>query len=325
MTKVTIIGGGTGTFVVTKALTGYEYELSKIVAVFDSGGSTARLRDEFGFLPVGDMRQSLAALAHENGNAWIRQLLLYRFDKGAGLEGHNLGNLILTALQDMTGSTPQALEVAAKIFRLKGKVFPVTLSKSDLQVTYQDGSVEIGEHRLDEMEHGGRRIKSLSLTKPCLIYSGAKQAILDANYIILGPGDLYASILPNLVVKGAKSAIKASPAKLVYIVNLMTRYTQTHDYTAADHVTEIERYLGRQLDYILVNTGPINPQISKVYQKHQEYQVVDDLVAKPGQHIVHGDFASSVPIQKTPGDQLPRALMRHDQKKLTTALLKIIQ
>lgn len=324
MKKITIIGGGSGTYVVTQGLKDLDFDLTKIVTVFDSGGSTARLRDEFGFLPIGDLRQSLAALAKENGNPWIRELLLYRFSKGKGLEGHNLGNLILTALQDMTGSTPQALEVATKIFRLKGTVLPVALTFSDLKITYSDGKTKIGEDSLDDTENIGRIITKLTTIKPCRIYTKAKQAILNADYIIIGPGDIYGSLVPNFIVKGAQAALRRTKAKKLYIVNLMTRATQTPDFTAADHVSTIEQYMGTQLDYVFVNTGRINTQIAKAYAKQHEYPVVNDL---NGQHykVIAGDFASSVQVKKKKGDKLTRALMRHDKTKLTRALKKIIK
>ena len=144
MKKVVVIGGGTGTSMVLSSLKEHDgIDLSAIVSVADSGGSTGRLRDEFGFQPVGDLRQALAAFAEKD---WIKNLLLYRFNKGHGLEGHNLGNLVLTALQDMTGSTAKAIEVASKIFRLQGHIYPITTKPVNLVIEYSDGTVEIGEH-----------------------------------------------------------------------------------------------------------------------------------------------------------------------------------
>lgn len=324
MKKVVIIGGGTGTSVVIRALKDNDLDLTNVVTVFDSGGSTRRLVDEFGFLPIGDLRQSLAALANENSHSWIQQLLLYRFDKGEGLKGHNLGNLILTALQDMTGSTPTALEVAAKSFRLKGKIYPVSTGKADLVAFYQDGTKVVGEHILDDASSGGKRIVDIKLSKPCYLYSKAREAIETADYVILGPGDLYASIIPNLVVRGTKDALRNSKAKFVYIVNLMTRYSQTHDYTASDHLEEIERFAGRKMDHVLVNTGSIAPRIVKLYQSQCEYPVVDNLSDGPGRVIVRKDLASSVTVKQKQVDIVSRSLMRHDKDKLAKALLEII-
>ena len=325
MKKVTIIGGGTGTYVVTLGLKQHHFDVTKIVTVFDSGGSSARLRDEFGFLPVGDLRQSLAALAHENGHSWIRELLLYRFSKGKGLEGHNLGNLILTALQDMTGSTPKALEVATSIFRLKGNIYPVSTGISNLEIHYEDGTSIVGEDHLDDMSLGGRRITKINLTDKCSLYSKAKEAIQDSDFIIIGPGDIYASILPNFIVSGTKAAFAASSAKTIYIVNLMTRYTQTHGFTALDHVKVIEQYLGKPIDIVVVNNGAISPKILTKYAASKEFPVIDDLEKQSGKKIIRGDFSNSVPVKKQPGDKIPRSLMRHDQAKLTQALLDIIK
>lgn len=322
--KVVIVGGGTGTYVVTSILKSLDFELTKLVTVFDSGGSTGRLRDEFGFLPVGDLRQSLAALASENGQSWIRDLLLYRFEKGEGLAGHNLGNLILTALQDMTGSTPKALEIASKIFRLTGQIYPITTGNSQLVTFYKDGSKAIGEHELDDMKNARKPIDHIDLTHSCELYAKAKEALLQADYIILGPGDLYASILPNLVVDGAGQALQQSQAKCIYIVNLMTRATQTDGFTAGDHVREIERYAQRYMDYVIVNSGTISQPIAEKYAKSDEYPVVDDLGAGGPQTIIRSDFASSIEVQKQSSDVVPRSLMRHDQAKLTKALLNIL-
>jgi len=325
MKKIVIVGGGTGTYAVTNVLIGHQYDVTKIVTVFDSGGSTGRLRDEFGFLPIGDLRQSLAALATDNGQSWIRDLLLYRFEKGQGLEGHNLGNLILTALQDMTGSTPKALEIASSIFRLKGTIYPVTTGDSQLITTYEDGSQVKSEHELDEMKNGGKRIKKISLSQNCEIYSKAKEALMTADFIIFGPGDLYASILPNLIVGGIKETLQASQAKLIYITNLMTRYTQTHGFSAMDHISEVEKYAGKYMDYVFVNSGEISPEISQKYEKFHEFPVKDDLKNVSTRTIIRGDFASSVEVAKSKADELPRSLMRHDQAKLAKALLEILE
>ena len=149
---------------------------------------------------MGDLRQGLAALASGEKN-WIRELLLYRFSRGQGLEGHNLGNLILTALQDMTGSTAKAVGIASKIFRLHGHIYPITTKSIQLVAEYRDGSVEIGEHIIDDsVKHGGDRIVSLKTSPRAKIYPPAAAAIKSADAIIIGPGDLYSSILPNFII-----------------------------------------------------------------------------------------------------------------------------
>src|SRR3989339_306188 len=202
--KVVVIGGGTGTSTVVSGLKHKPVEITALVSVADSGGSTGRLRDEFGFQPVGDLRQTLAALAKENGQKWIRKLLLYRFDKGEGLKGHNLGNLILTALQDMTGSTTKALQVAEQIFRLSGQVVPATEDNVNLKIIYEDGSELVGEDYLNAESDQGKKVKEVALTPTAQISPAAKTAIEQADLIIIGPGDYHASLLATLLPIGTK-------------------------------------------------------------------------------------------------------------------------
>jgi uncharacterized cofD-like protein len=319
--KVVIIGGGTGTYVTVSGLKAHNLDVTAIISVADSGGSTGRLRDEFGFLPVGDLRQALAALANDNQHDWIRNLLLYRFAKGSGLEGHNLGNLLLTALQDMTGSTPKALETAANIFRLKGNILPITTQNIQLVIEYEDGTVEIGENVLDH-KHGGKKIIQIKTSPRASIYQKAREAIIAADCIIIGPGDIYGSIAANLVVDGVSQAFKISKAKLVYISNLMTRYTQTHNMTAGDHVRTIESYLGRPFDFIIMNSAPIPPAIQKLYQAEHEYPVKDDLGEDP--RVVRSAIIKPVAVPKAIHDGTPRSYLRHEQTKLAATIMKII-
>lgn len=337
MKKVAVIGGGTGTFVVLSALKALpNVDLTAIVTVADSGGSTGRLRDEFGFLPVGDLRQALAALAAGEGRGkkeegkreeeknWIRELLLYRFSKGQGLEGHNLGNLILTALQDMTGSTAKAMEIAAKIFRLHGHIYPITTQNIQLVIEYADGTVEIGEKVLDDdKKHGGDRIVEVRTSPRAKIYQKAKQTIEEADFVIIGPGDLYGSILANFVVEGAKDAVKKSRAKFVYITNLMTRYTQTHNMTAADLTKEVERYLERKIDAIVVNSGRIPKKLTGVYRVQHEFAVEDDL-GDDGR-VARQPLVKESEVVGHPSDSTPRSYLRHDPEKLREVLGRIIQ
>src|SRR3989344_4445883 len=160
--KIVVIGGGTGISSVVSGLKNEPIKLTALISVADSGGSTGRLRDEFGFQPVGDLRQSLAALAKNRGQKWISRLLLYRFDKGEGLRGHNLGNLILTALQDMTGDTSKALEIAEKVFRIEGTVIPVTQDDVNIEIHYADGTQAVGEHVFDEQPETPKKVNNIS-------------------------------------------------------------------------------------------------------------------------------------------------------------------
>lgn len=322
--KVVVIGGGTGTSVVLSGLKKHNLDLSAIVSVADSGGSTGRLRDEFGFQPVGDLRQSLAALAKENDQAWIRKLLLYRFSRGEGLKGHNLGNLILTALQDMTGSTPKSLDITENIFQLEGKIIPVTNKIVELVIEYDDGTIIIGEHHLNPENVGGKKIKSIKLSPKASINSKAKQAILDADAIVIGPGDLFASLLPNLVVDGVKKAIKDSKAKVIYVLNLMSRYTQTHNYKASDYLHQIEKHLGKTPDYTIINNGKIPSNIIKNYQKEKEHIVRNDLKNTTSK-IIKKDLVKIAKTSQKKSDTIKRSLLRHNEDILTKIILGIIK
>lgn len=325
-TKIVVIGGGTGTSVILSALKNQpSIALTAIVVVSDNGGSTKRLRDEFGFLPVGDLRQCLAALANDDETVSVRELLLYRFSKGTGLSGHSLGNLILTALEDLEASPGKAIETAAKIFRITGKVLPVTEEIVQLQISYQNGTKLTGEENLDDPNLGGQKISDISLVPQANLYQPARQALLEADQIILGPGDLYGSLLPNLVVSGIEAVFQATKAKFTYVINLMTHYSQTHNMTASDHVKEVIKYCGRVPDKIVINSGEISPKILSLYESQHEFPVQDDLAelqrTYPQIEIVRAELASKITIPETAGDALTRSLLRHDGEKLAEVIL----
>jgi uncharacterized cofD-like protein len=320
--NIVVVGGGTGTYVTLSALQHPKYSLAAVVTVADSGGSTGRLRDEFGFLPVGDLRQALAAMAHGKNQDWIQKLLLYRFTKGSGLEGHNLGNLILTALQDMCDNTAQALDVAASIFRLHGAVYPITSKDIQLVIEYADGTIEIGEHVMDEAKHAGKKVKKIKTSPKATIHPPARKALLEAHAIILSPGDLYASLMANLVVGGAAKAIRESKAKLIYVANLMTRRSQTHGLTARDHVLIIEKQIGRPLDIILVNNTTIPSAVVERYAQFEEFPVVDDLGVDA--RVMRSDLIREAMIEKSQSDALPRSFLRHDPEKLSALFSRIV-
>lgn len=328
MKRVVVIGGGTGTFSTLAALKGIPHiDITAVVDATDSGGSTGRLRDEFGFLPVGDLRQGLAALAqeHDHAQSWIQKLLLYRFSKGEGLEGHNLGNLLLTALQDMTGSTAKAVEIASHIFRLQGHIYPITTKRVQLVTEYEDGSIEIGQHKLDDSStHRGDRIISVRTSPRATIYQKAKEAILSCDALIVGPGDLYGSILANLVVGGATVAIKRSQALLVVVMNLMTRFTETHKMTASDQLRVLENHFGRRANIVIVNSGKIPKPILGAYQKQQEYPVVDDLAGALKQQVIRAGLAKTAMSLPQQGDHLRRSFLRHDSAKLRRVLKEVL-
>lgn len=323
--RITTIGGGTGTFVVLRGLKKYPVKLTAVVTVADSGGSTGRLRSEFGFLPVGDLRQSLAALANDEEEI-LTKLLAYRFDRGRGLAGHNLGNLILTALRDLYGAEARALEKAAKVFRISGRVLPVSLSQADLGVIYEDRTKVVGEHQIDQPQHGGgKKIIKVFLKRKVKAYSKALRAIEEADLLVLGPGDLYTSTLPCLLVEGVRRAVRRTKAKLAYVVNLINRYSQTHQFKASDYLKEIEKHTGRAVDVALVNTSRMPEKIWLAYSAERATLVEDDLgEGRKGLVVVRGDFAHRRLVGKIAGDEVLRSFWRHDEDKLARALIKIL-
>lgn len=323
--NIVAVGGGTGTPVVLAGLKrNPNHHLTAVVAVTDSGGSTGRLRQEFNFLPVGDLRQCLAALAADDISEEMFNLLYYRFSGNGGLKGHNLGNLILTAFEDIKQTPGEAVAAVSKIFRTKGEVYPVTETLADLVAEYEDGSKQIGEHFLDDHTQGGKNIAQLSLTIPSPIYSPVKSALAGADLIVLGPGDLYGSLIPHALVEGFKEALQGSPAKFAYAVNLMTHYSQTHNMTAKDHVDVVSRYFGRQPDYVIVNDGPISQELLEAYAAQKEYPVANNLADQGLTKVIHGDFVAQVKIQLNSNDEVKRSLLRHDAEKLTTCLEKLV-
>jgi len=337
--KIVIIGGGTGTAVVLSGMKQYpQLEITAIVVVSDNGGSTGRLRDEFGFLPAGDLRQCLAALATGDNESLVRDILLYRFSKKSSLAGHNLGNLILTALEDLAqkrkDSPARAIEIASRVFETAGRVYPISEQAADLVIDYQNEQI-IGEKNLDNPELGGRKIKRISLKKKQGIYHRAAQAIKEADLIVLGPGDLYASLLANTLVEGFAEAIQQNQIRggqFVYVLNLMTHFSQTHQMTALDHLLEVSKYCQRQPDYILVNSEKIAPKILKHYASQNEWPVLDNLnLAKKEKtkkidwsqlHIKRHQLLSTILVSHDPGHS--HSLLRHDKNKLAKAILKIL-
>jgi uncharacterized cofD-like protein len=319
--NIATIGGGTGTFVVLSGLKKLpNVSLSAIVSTLDDGGSTGRLRDAYGFLPHGDARQALVALADERATL-TRNLFAYRFSKG-DVAGHNFGNLFLTALTDMLGSDAKAIEAAAAVLRVQGRVIPVSEHPGTLVAHLENGETVVGEHAIDTRAPGRSPIVALDTTEPTELCTDAKEEIAQADLIILGPGDLYASTLANFAVQGLPEAVKNSPAKLIYIVNLFTKAGETDGYTAKKHVDEVARYAGRNVDAVLIHNGPFAKDILDYYAKEKEFPVVDDLGDDPS--VIRASFADVIVAEKMAGDDVPRSLIRHDSKKLAGAISKLL-
>ena len=331
--KIVVIGGGTGTYTTLIGLKKYPVDISVIVTMTDSGGSNRVIRDEFGLLPTSDIRQAMVALASESVDDLFRNLFTYRYHQGTGLNGMTFGNLFMLALTDILGSQTKAVEQTCRLLGVQGNIIPVTFDNSQLIARYDNGRQLLGEHQIDEPteEFADRKIIELETIPEANANPEAIDAILKANVIVFSPGDLYTSILSNVVVKGIKEAIKRSKAKKVFIVNLMTKYGQTNHFKASDFCFELSKYLdGRNPDYVLINKAQkLNKKIALRYAEEKAELVVDDLSEHPenlyGTKIIRGDFTSKEIYEKAKGDKLIRSLVRHDSKKLAKAIIAIAQ
>lgn len=325
--KIVCIGGGTGTFVTLKGLKDHPYHLSAIVTMSDSGGSNKRIRDEFGLLPTSDIRQCLVALSEETGGAGLlRKLFMYRFDKGQGLSGMTFGNLFMAALSDILGSQREAIKQTKKVLRIRGNVIPVSYTDTNLYAEYEDGHTASEEHVIDEPSHDGKlKITKLYLKPAARANQDAISAIEEADLIVLGPGDLFTSLLPNILVSGVREAIKKSKGHKVYVLNLMTKYGQTYNFTALDHIRTLEAYAGRVIDSIVVNTGKLAPVALKAYSASFEYPVVDNISSENHYTVIHSDVVSGQLTTKSKSDSLVRSLIRHDSQKLAQVLIQILE
>src|SRR3989344_9663287 len=263
MKKVVVIGGGTGNFVVLSGLKNYPVELSAIVSMADDGGSTGILRDELGVLPPGDVRQCLVALS--DSSRLMRNLMNYRFENG-GLGGHSFGNLFLSALEKVTGSFEKAVEEMSRIMSIKGKVIPVTTHQVRLKMILNSGKVLEGEGQIFTSTEIEKGFSSIFLEPIPDVNRKAIDEIMNADLVVVGPGGLYTSLIPNLLVEGVADALKQSDAKKVFVVNLMNRKGQTSGFKVSDYLRELARFIGIDVfDYVLVNVQKPPKELIDLY------------------------------------------------------------
>lgn len=322
MKKITVMGGGTGTFVVLSGLKQHDVDLGVIVNMMDSGGSTGRLRVQLGVLPPGDIRQCFVALS-EAPDLW-RRLFLYRFENG-DLAGHNFGNIFLSTLEKVSKNYNEVLETASFVLKTKGIVLPVTHEKTHLCVEYENGTIVKGEADIDSNLHQQNTIKQAFLEPSVPAYPQALQRILESDVIVIGPGDLYTSIIPLFLVDGMKDAFQSTKAKIVYVVNLMTKSGQTNNYTAKDHVRDIERYMGRQVDSIIMHKGELNEEIVNWYESHNEHTVADNLA--DDNRVLYSNIADNMPVAHNSADKISsyaRSILRHDSTRLANTIMTLL-
>lgn len=324
MKKIVVIGGGTGTYTVLTGLKSFPVELTDVVTMMDSGGSSGRLRDEFGHLPPGDVRQGLLALSPSNLNPILRELLNYRFDRGGDLQGHNFGNLFLTALNEITGSMETAIKEAGEILGIKGEVVPVTYSQAQLCADLNDGQTIVGEDKFEIIkQQDNLDVRKVYLDQKIRSNPRAIQAIKEADLIVIGPGDLYRSIIPNFLVEGLAQAVKNTKATVSYVVNLVTVYGKPKGLTAKEHVSKIEEYIGEgRVNFIVINDGELPKEVLPRYQKEKDILVIDDLGSSL--KVIRADVVATGVVRKIKGDPLKRSYLRHDSDRLAKVLVGLV-
>jgi uncharacterized cofD-like protein len=323
--KIVVIGGGTGSFTILSGLKHYAQDITAIVNMADDGGSTGQLRDDLGVLPPGDVRQCLVALSD---SPKVRDLFNYRFEEGI-FEGHAFGNIFLTALQKMTGSFAEAVDVADEVLNVRGRVVPVTLDNVHLVMRQRNGKDIIGEYAIGNKAFNiGEERPNLELSPKASLNPDARKAILSADIIVIAPGSLYGSLAPALLVDGMKQALKNTKSKIVYVCNLVTKPGQTDDFKVHDFTDEIERFIGAKvIDYVIYNTAQPSSNLLEKYSKDKEYGVefsLDVLSKKHYKSIGTSLISSSLPkIQKADKISHSRSYIRHDPDIIARNIMKL--
>ncbi len=311
-TKIVAIGGGTGLSTLLRGLKYYSANITAVVTVADDGGSSGILRREIGVLPPGDIRNCLAALADEE--KLLTELFQYRFQAGTGLTGHSFGNLFITAMSEITGDLERAIAASSNVLAIRGRVLPSTLSDVSLWAELEDGRIVEGESNIPEAMGKIVKIGCEPANPPAL--PAVITAINQAKYIILGPGSLYTSIIPNLLIPEIREAIAKSPAPRIYICNIMTQPGETDSYTVADHIRAIDNVCGEKLfDAVVVQGRSPSAQTLIKYAQENSHPVFLDReeVTKLGRRIVAANVMDE--DQKT-------GYVRHDHKRLAKVLLR---
>ncbi|OGZ07643.1 MAG: hypothetical protein A3D65_03695 [Candidatus Lloydbacteria bacterium RIFCSPHIGHO2_02_FULL_50_13] len=321
--KIVVIGGGTGTFTVLSGLKHYPVDLTAVVTMADDGGSTGRLRDEFGVLPPGDLRQCLVALSE--ADHVMRKLFNHRYDRGE-LAGHNFGNIFISTLEQVTGSLDRALDVAGKILNIRGRVIPVTLSKVGLIAELKNGKILYGESALSDYQLVSRfGVEKIYLKPKAKANRKAIEAIATADLVVVGPGNLYASLIPNFLVAGVGEALSLSKAKRVYVANLMNKNGHTDDFLVSDYVRVLEGAIGKKwvFDAVVYNTKKPAQVLLRKYADEGSPVVCGPECRQGGFELVGTDLLANDLAKTAKKDFLRRTLIRHDPEKLARVLMQL--
>jgi len=308
--KVVAIGGGTGVSTILEGLKEYTSNITAVIAVADEGGSSGRLREEFGMLPPGDIRNCLVSLAE--APQLMRDLFQYRFKEGEGIKGHSFGNLFITAMTQVTGSFEAAIKESSIVLAISGRVLPSSLDKMRLKAEYIDGTAKVGE---DKIPDGEKAIEKMYLVpKDSKPNPEAIEAIREAEIIILGPGSLFTSIIPNLLIEEISEEIAKSEAIKLYICNVMTQHGETDGFTASDHLNKIISHAKRNVvNSCLVNSGRLSYNLLIKYSDQRSFPVIFDRerLKKMGIEVYEADVVSK------------SNYLRHDSKKIAKEIVNI--
>jgi uncharacterized cofD-like protein len=322
--KIVVIGGGTGSFNLLSGIKEYASNITALVNMADDGGSSGVLRDELGVLPSGDVRQCLVALSQA---PQLRDLFDYRFDEGS-LKGHSFGNLFLSAVEKMTNNFHDSVDLASEVLRIQGRVLPITVDKSRLVMTDSAGVKTKGEYIIGGMDFGKHRRPHISLEPRATITPWAKEAIMEADIVVVAPGNLYGSLAPALVVDGVAEALKTTNAPVVYVCNLVTKPNQTDDFFVHDYADEIERFIGSPvLDYVIYNTDEPTETMLRKYTHDGEFMVEFDLekLNNASYRAIGLPLIASEPIRRGGSDAIAhaRSLIRHDHDVIAKEIVKL--
>lgn len=321
MKNIVTIGGGTGSYTILSGLKALpDVSLTALVSMADDGGSTGVLRDELGVLPPGDVRQCLVALSEHSDV--VRALMSYRFSEGS-LSGHSFGNIFLAALEKVTGDFVEGVEVASEILKVKGRVIPITRSKAELVVTLSNGTVIQGEKNINSSNLQVCDFLTVKYLDEIMINPHAQKALQEADVIILGPGNYYCSLVPNLIVEGFKEAIQTTKARIIFPVNLTNKQGHTLGWGVSDYVRDIEKYLGRSVDIILLNNEfPTEEQVTSYeLEEGDGVLAIDDM---DDVRIVRTKLLSHLIVKHSEQDKYIRGFIRHDKDKIAQAIQKLL-
>jgi len=310
--KIAVIGGGTGLSTILRGLKKFPIDITAIVTVADDGGSSGSLRDELDVPPPGDVRSVLVALSESE--PLVQELFQYRFEEGSGLAGHPTGNLLIAAMTNITGNFATAIGSLSEVLNVRGRVLPVCNEALCLCAEYEDGSIATGESNIPKVD---KNIKRVYYQRSCSALDDAVKAILDADMVVLAPGSLYTSIIPNLLFDEVKAAIKTMRAETVYCCNIMSQPGETTGFSVSKHIKAIESHVGFEfINKVIVNDGEIEPDVIEKY-KEEDSEVVDvdlDVLNELGIEVLKSRLTSYTDVGE----------VRHDSKKIAAMIFSLL-